>query len=93
MRAIVPWDVLSYVPGSIEWKGGFFSWDYFFRNLDRADNKNETPFPPKRRLSTFQPGLPDGILSNQKSHLGKFWRALELVYIFYAHLVYFTAKW
>jgi hypothetical protein len=26
---------------------------------------------------TFQPGLPDGILSYQNRNLGKFWRALE----------------
>jgi hypothetical protein len=40
-------------------------------------------------------GLPDGLFSNQKSHFGKFWRALEwkILEFFYDKLGYFTAIW
>jgi hypothetical protein len=34
-------------------------------------DKNRTP------VSTLGAGLPDGLFSNPKSHLGIFWRALE----------------
>jgi hypothetical protein len=43
-----------------------------------------------------QPGLPDGIFSNQNPDLGKFWTALQwkmLEYFRYGHLVYFMTIW
>jgi hypothetical protein len=43
----------------------------------------------------LQPGLPDGIFSNQKSQFGLILEALAMedVGIFYVHLGYFTAIW
>jgi hypothetical protein len=43
--------------------------------------------------SNARAGLPDGLLSNQKSQFGKFCRglAMENLGIFYDHLVYFKA--
>jgi hypothetical protein len=45
--------------------------------------------------TTIGPGLPDGILSNQKFQFGSFLEALAMedVGIFHDHLVYFVAIW
>jgi hypothetical protein len=39
------------------------------------------------------PGLPDGLFSNQKPNLRKFWRDFDWIDIFYGHLEYFTDIW
>jgi hypothetical protein len=48
----------------------------------------------------FKAGLPDGIFSNQKNDLGKFWRVLHCkmlvgtyLYYLFGHFVYSTAIW
>jgi hypothetical protein len=43
----------------------------------------------------IEPGLPDGIFSNQKYHFGLILDniSLEDVGLFFAHLVYFVAMW
>jgi hypothetical protein len=56
----------------------------------------QTEFFPSFPISyvlTSTSGLPDGIISNQKSKFGKILEglAVEDVVIFYGHLVYFTA--
>jgi metabotropic glutamate receptor 6/7/8 len=45
------------------------------------------------KISRCRPGLPDGILSNQKSQFGKIWEGLgmEKVGIFHGHMVYIIA--
>jgi hypothetical protein len=52
--------------------------------------------------TTYTPGLPDGLFSNQKSQIwvnfggpfnGKSWYVLWPFVIFYGHCVYFTAFW
>jgi hypothetical protein len=43
----------------------------------------------------LQPGLPDGLFSNQKSQFGQSLdvRAMEDVWTFFEHVVYFTTIW
>jgi hypothetical protein len=55
--------------------------------------KAETRAWPRLMLS--EPGLPDGIFSNQKSKFGSILEgiAMEAVGIFHGHVVYFKAVW
>jgi hypothetical protein len=45
--------------------------------------------------TSFLPGLPDGLLSNQKYQFGKILKGLgmEKVVLFFGHLEYITAIW
>jgi hypothetical protein len=75
----------------------FVKWNFDFNCVQKMEMQEFLFFSEKKNLSelchitaadTIGPGLPDGLFSNQKNNLGKFWRMLR-----WKMLVYFMAIW